>query len=69
MAFTSMSANMTRGLIQSNKDVEQANRLFPERVQMPTVQHLLNASLEPTRAAIREASPERDPQEWVALHA
>jgi hypothetical protein len=41
---------------------------FLQRVQMPTVQHLLNASLEPTRAAIREASPEREPQEWVALH-
>ena len=35
---------------------------------MPTVQHLLHASLEPTRDAIHAASPIRDPQQWVALH-
>jgi hypothetical protein len=37
-------------------------------VQMPTVQHLLHASLEPTRDAIQAISPARDPQRWVALH-
>ena len=35
---------------------------------MPTVQHMLHASLEPTRAAICATSPGRDPQQWVALH-
>ena len=35
---------------------------------MPTVQHMLHASLAPTRAAIRAISPEQDPQQWVALH-
>jgi hypothetical protein len=33
-----------------------------------TVQQLLHASLEPTRRAIQAISPERDPQQWVALH-
>ena len=35
---------------------------------MPTVQHLLHASLEPTKDAIQATSPMRDPQQWVALH-
>ena len=35
---------------------------------MPTVQHLLHASLEPTRDAIQAISPMRDPQQWVTLH-
>jgi hypothetical protein len=41
---------------------------FLRRVQMPTVQHLLHASLEPTRDAIQAVSPIRDAQQWVALH-
>lgn len=41
---------------------------FLRRVQMPTVQHLLHASLEPTRNAIQATSPLRDPQQWVVLH-
>jgi hypothetical protein len=41
---------------------------FLRRVQMPTVQHLLHASLEPTRDAIEAISPMRDPQQWFALH-
>ena len=41
---------------------------FLRRVQMPTVRHLLHASLEPTRHAIEAISPMRDPQQWVALH-
>jgi hypothetical protein len=41
---------------------------FLRRVQMPTVQHLLHASLQPTRDAIQATSPSRDPQQWVALH-
>jgi hypothetical protein len=63
-----MSANMARGLIQ--RDEMQASDVasFLKKVQMPTVQHLLNASLEPTREAIRATSPERDAQQWVALH-
>ena len=61
-----MSANMARGPIQ--RDEMQASASFLSRVQMPTVQHLLHASLEPTRAAIRATSPGRDPQQWVALH-
>src|SRR5688500_14892053 len=64
----STSANMARGLIQSNEMQAADVASFLKRVQMLTVQHLLNASLEPTRAAIRETSPERDPQQWVALH-
>lgn len=35
---------------------------------MPTVQHLLHASLEPTKGAIQAISAIRDPQQWVALH-
>jgi hypothetical protein len=35
---------------------------------MPTVQHLLHASLEPTRDAIEAISPMREPQQWLALH-
>ena len=41
---------------------------FLKTVQMPTVQHLLHARLEPTRKAIQAISPARDPQSWVALH-
>jgi hypothetical protein len=41
---------------------------FLRRVQMPTVQHLLHASLEPTKVAIQAVSPVRDPQQWFALH-
>jgi hypothetical protein len=41
---------------------------FLSKVQMPTVQHLLNGSLVPTRAAIGAISPETDPQQWIALH-
>lgn len=41
---------------------------FLRRVEMPTVQHLLNGSLEPTRVAIRATSPEKNPQQWIALH-
>jgi hypothetical protein len=41
---------------------------FLREVEMPTVQHLLNGRLEPIRIAIRATSPERDPQQWVALH-
>jgi hypothetical protein len=41
---------------------------FLRRVQMPTVQHLLHASLEPTKDAIQAVSPMRDPQQWIALH-
>jgi hypothetical protein len=41
---------------------------FLRKVEMPTVQHLLNGRLEPTRSAICATSPERDPQQWVALH-
>jgi hypothetical protein len=41
---------------------------FLRKVEMPTVQHLLNGSLVPTRVAICATSPERDPQQWVALH-
>lgn len=63
-----MSASMTRGLIQSNEMQAADVGSFLKSVQMPTVQHLLSASLAPTRAAIRETSPERDPQQWVALH-
>ena len=35
---------------------------------MPTVQHLLHASLEPTRHAIEAVSPGRDPHQWLVLH-
>ena len=35
---------------------------------MPTVQHLLHASLEPTKDAIQATCPFREPQQWVALH-
>jgi hypothetical protein len=41
---------------------------FLKKVQMPTVQHLLNGSLVPTRLALRDACPEREPQLWVALN-
>lgn len=41
---------------------------FLKRVQMPTVQHLLHASLEPTRDAIYATSPLRDPHQWFVLH-
>jgi len=63
-----MFANMTPGPIQSNEMQAADVASFLKSVQMPTVQHFLNASLEPTRAAIRQTSPERDPQQWVALH-
>lgn len=39
-----------------------------KEVQLPTVQHLLHASLEPTRDAIQAISPMRDPQRWFAFH-
>jgi len=41
---------------------------FLRKVEMPTVQHLLTGCLVPVRTAIRATSPERDPQQWVALH-
>jgi hypothetical protein len=41
---------------------------FLRSVQMPTVQHLLHASLEPTRDAIQATSSTWDPHQWVALH-
>lgn len=41
---------------------------FLRRVQMPTVQHLLHASLGPTRDAIQVTSPSKESQQWVALH-
>jgi hypothetical protein len=68
VAFTSMSANMERGPIQRNEMQATDVASFLRRVQMPTVQHLLHASLEPTRAAIQATSSTRDPQQWVALH-
>ena len=63
-----MSVNMTQGRIQ--RDEMQATDVasFLRKVQLPTVQHLVNGSLEPIRAAIRATSAERDPQQWVALH-
>src|SRR5215471_8357558 len=57
---------MARGPIQRSE--MQASASVLRKVQMPTVQHLLRASLEPTREAIRAASPLRDPHEWVVLH-
>src|SRR5687768_5735886 len=41
---------------------------YQRNVEMPTVQHLLNGGLAPVRAAIRSTTPERDPQQWVALN-
>ncbi len=41
---------------------------FLKSVQMPTVQHLLHASLEATRDAIEASSPTHDPHQWFALH-
>jgi len=68
VAFTLTFANMEQGSIQ--RDEMQATDVasFLRKVQMPTVQHLLNASLEPTRAAIGALSQDQDPQQWVALH-
>jgi hypothetical protein len=63
-----MSANMARGRIQRNEMQATDFASFLRRVQMPTVQHLLHASLEPTRDAIQAVSPVRDPQQWFALH-
>ena len=63
-----MSANMARGRIQRSEMQATDIASFLRRVQMPTVQHLLHASLEPTRDAIQAVSPVRDPQQWFALH-
>src|SRR5262245_35019056 len=63
-----MSANMARGRIQRNEMQATDIASFLRRVQMPTVRHLLHASLEPTRDAIQALSPARDPQQWFALH-
>jgi hypothetical protein len=63
-----MSANMERGPIQRNEMQAADVASLLKRVQMPTVQHLLHASLEPTRSAIQAISPVGDPQQWVALH-
>src|SRR6185369_7328127 len=63
-----MSANMARGQIQRNEMQAADVASFLRSVQMPTVQHLLHASLEPTRDAIHATSPTRDPSGWIALH-
>lgn len=54
----------------TERDEMQASDVasFLREVEMPTVQHLLNGCLEPTRQAIRAISAHRDPQQWVALH-
>jgi hypothetical protein len=59
---------MARG--RNKRDEMQAADVasFLRKVEMPTVQHLLNGCLDPIRAAIRATSPESDPQQWVALH-
>src|SRR5512139_804807 len=59
---------MARGRIQRSEMQATDVASFLRRVQMPTVQHLLHASLEPTRDAIQATSPLRDPHQWVALH-
>jgi hypothetical protein len=59
---------MARGLIQRDEMQAADVASILRKVQMPSVQHLLSASLEPTRAAICAASPERDPQHWIVLH-
>ena len=59
---------MARGQIQRDEMQGTDVASFLSSVQMPTVQHMLHASLAPTRAAIRATSPERDPRQWVALH-
>ena len=41
---------------------------FMEAVQMPTVQHLLNGSLDALRGAIHSASAEEEPTRWVVSH-
>jgi hypothetical protein len=63
-----MFANMRAGPIQRLEMQAADVASFLRKVQMPTVQHLLSGALEPTRNAIHEISPERDPQQWVALH-
>src|SRR3954463_4091566 len=63
-----MSANMARGQIQRNEMQATDVASFLKTVQMPTVQHLLHASLEPTRDAIEAISPVREPHQWVVLH-
>src|SRR4051794_17826754 len=63
-----MSANMARGRIQRSEMQATDVASFLGRVQMPTVQHLLHASLEPTRDAIEATSPVREPHQWFVLH-
>jgi hypothetical protein len=63
-----MSANMAPGRTQSSEMQATDVASILKTVEMPTVQHLLNASLDPVRAAIQQTSPEMDPQRWVALH-
>ena len=41
---------------------------YMEAVPMPTVQHLLNGSIETLRQAIHDASAEAEPTRWVVSH-
>jgi hypothetical protein len=59
---------MARGLTKRDEMQAADVASFLRNVEMPTVQHLLNGNLAPTHAAIRKTSPERDPQQWLALH-
>jgi hypothetical protein len=59
---------MALGPIQRNEMQAVDVASFLRRVQMPTVQHLSHASLEPTTALIRATSAARDPDQWFALH-
>src|SRR5262245_58116145 len=63
-----MSANMARSLIQRSEMPAADVASLLRSVEMPTVQHLLHASLEPTKDAIRASSRMRDPQRWMAMH-